>query len=61
MIIDLKESVNIIFADTKNIDGRAFGQTVIQMPDDKRAVARIVAYLRNKNLTVEEVCGNDIQ
>ena len=55
MVLDIKEPVNIIFADTKNIDGKAFGQTVIQLPQDAQAAAKIISYLRNKNLTVEEV------
>lgn len=59
MILDLKETVNIVFADTKNIDGKAYGQTVIQVPDDERAIRRITAYLEGKNLTVEEVEGDD--
>lgn len=55
MVLDLKEPVNIIFADTKNIDGKALGQTVIQLPEDKQSAHKIMAYLRSKNLTVEEV------
>ena len=30
--------VNILFADTKDIDGRAFGQMLIQLPDDDGAI-----------------------
>lgn len=55
MILDCKETVNIIFADTKNIDGNAFGQIVVQLPADEKAASKIIAYLRAKDLIVEEV------
>ena len=29
--------VNIMFADTKNIDGKAYGQMILQLPEDERA------------------------
>lgn len=56
MILECREPVNILFADTKNIDGRAFGQIVIQLPDDPLAAKRILSYLRSRDsITVEEV------
>lgn len=59
MVLDLKETVNIIFADTKNIDGKAFGQTVIQLPENPHSAEKIVRYLQAKDLTVEEVAANE--
>lgn len=58
MILECREAVNIIFADTKDIDGKAFGQIVIQLPDDEKASAKIINYLTSKGLTVEEVEAN---
>lgn len=55
MVLDCKEPVNILFADTKNIDGKAFGQIVVQLPEDEKSAKKMVAYLRSKELTVEEV------
>lgn len=57
MVLEFRKTVNIIFADTKNIDGKAFGQIVLQLPDDKMVGEKMMAYLRNKGLTVEEVNG----
>ncbi len=54
MVLDLKIQVNIMFADTKNIDGRAFGQLVIQLPDEV-ASDKVLSYLKTKNVQVEEV------
>jgi len=55
MILECKEVVNIIFADTKDIDGKAFGQIIIQIPDDERAAKKIMNYLKARELIVEEV------
>ena len=55
MVLDCKEAVNIIFANSKNIDGKAFGQIVVQLPDDERTAAKMLAYLRARNLPFEEV------
>jgi len=57
MVLDFRQPVNILFADTKNIDGKAFGQMVIQLPDNELTASRMMEYLRAKNLTVEEVDG----
>ena len=54
MVLDLKIQVNIMFADTKNIDGRAFGQLVIQLPDEVSS-DKVLNYLKTKNVQVEEV------
>lgn len=46
--------VNILFADTKDIDGKAFGQMLIQLPDDEVSIERICAYLDEKHIYHKE-------
>lgn len=58
MILECKVPVNILFGDIKNIDDKSFGHLVLQIPDDERTKGRIVAYLQERNLTVEEVIEN---
>ena len=55
MILDCKEPVNIIYANTKNINGTATGEMVIQLSDDEKAYDKVFAYLKARNLSVEEV------
>lgn len=55
MILECRTPVNILFADTKDIDGKAFGQMVIQLPDDETSKKRIFAYLETNNIQHEEV------
>ncbi len=55
MILECKTSVNILFADTKDIDGKAFGQMIIQLPDQERHRNRIFNYLDTHHISYEEV------
>jgi len=55
MILECKTSVNILFADTKDIDGKAFGQMIIQLPDQERNRNRIFSYLDSNKISYEEV------
>lgn len=57
MVLDCKQAVNIIFADTKNLDGKAYGQIVIQLPEDSMVAERMKAYLQARDLKIEEVGG----
>lgn len=58
MVLEYKSPVNILFADTKNMDGKAFGQIVIQLPEDESLADKMQRYLHMRGLTVEEVSGN---
>ncbi|MDD4369420.1 MAG: NIL domain-containing protein, partial [Oscillospiraceae bacterium] len=55
MVLDFGQAVNIMFADTRNLDGMAVGQMVIQLPDNPEIAQRMIAYLRDKQISVEEV------
>lgn len=55
MVLESKAPVNILFADTRNIDGKAFGQMIVQLPEDNLSANRVLQYLNSRNLIVEEV------
>ena len=46
--------VNILGANTKNIDGVAYGQMLIQLPEDAATTAKIKDYLDQKNVKYKE-------
>lgn len=46
--------VNILGADTKEINGKACGQMLLQLPQDETSVKRIYKYLNDKNITYKE-------
>ena len=54
MILECGAAVNIMYADTKNIDGRAFGQMLLQLPENESAVRRMLAYLKLHQIRYEE-------
>ena len=58
MVLECKAPVNIMFADTKNIDGKAYGQMILQLPEDERAAKRALAYLETQNVHTEEGDAN---
>lgn len=53
--LECRAAVNILGADTKNIDGRAYGQMLLQLPDDEAAVARIRKYLESRKIVYEDI------
>lgn len=55
MVLECKASVNILLADTKDIGGIARGQMVLQLPEDAQIAEKMIAYLKERNLTVEEL------
>lgn len=55
LVLECKTAVNILFAETKNIEGNAVGQMIIQVPDEKVITNRVLNYLKEHNVTFEEV------
>lgn len=55
MVLECKAPVNILLADTKDINGIAHGQMILQLPEDETLAAKMIHYLRERKLTVEEV------
>lgn len=55
MVLECKAPVNILMADTKDIGGIAHGQMILQLPEDEAVAAKMVHYLQERKLTVEEV------
>ncbi len=47
--------VNILFADTKDLGGTAVGQMILQLPDDVELADKMIAFLRERKLKVEEL------
>ena len=55
MVLECKAPANILLADTKNINGIAHGQMILQLPEDETVAEKMVQFLKSKNLTVEEL------
>ena len=56
LAIDCGVKVNILGADTRSIEGKAFGTMLLGLPEDPGDAARALQYIRSQpNITVEEV------
>ena len=56
LAIDCGVKVNILGADTRNIDGKAFGTMLLGLPADPEEAAKAMAYIKSQpNVTMEEV------
>ncbi len=47
--------MNILHADTQDIDGRAFGQMLLGLPDDERGAEKIKAYLAANGVQFSQI------
>ena len=56
LAIDCGAKVNILGADTRNIDGKAFGTMLLGLPEDEMEATRALRYIQAQpDITVEEV------
>ncbi len=55
MILECRTPVNILFADTNDIKGQAFGQMILQLPEDRQQGDKVINYLKSRNVNVEEL------
>ena len=57
MVLKFGQPINILKADTKNVEGIARGEMILSLPDEKDVQESMKAYLVERGLAVEEVDG----
>ena len=55
LVLTYRTPVNILYADTKNINGQAQGEMILQLPEIEEVANKMIQYLRDINMGVEEV------
>ena len=56
LAIDCGVKVNILGADTRNVNGQAFGTMLLGLPENRAEAEKAVEYIKNQpNVTMEEV------
>lgn len=55
MVLAFKTPVNILYANTKNLDGVAKGEMILQLPEEKLLQEKMITYLKAAKLGVEEL------
>ena len=58
MIMKFKATVNILYADTKNVGGVAKGEMILGLPEEKELQEAMIKHLSDRGLDVEEVTDN---
>lgn len=59
MTLECRAAVNILFANTKSLDGKVYGQMVLQLPADESAQARVLDYMQHTGLAFSEEVYTD--
>lgn len=54
MVLECRVPINILYADTKELDGIPYGQVLIGLPDDPQAVERVIAWLKQSPIEWRE-------
>ncbi len=57
MVLKFEQPVNILKADTMNVEGIARGEMVLQLPEDEEMQKEMKDYLKERGLAVEEAEG----
>lgn len=55
LVRDVGIEVNIFSANIHQLNGKTYGQMLLQRPDEPENVKKVITYLQNVGLTVEEV------
>ncbi len=55
MILAFSEPVNILYADTKDVNGTARGEMILSLSEDKDSAEKQIRYLKERGLEVEEI------
>ena len=54
LALECHAAVNILFANTRNVDGKAIGQMLLQLPQDETTVLRVKQWLSERKITFKE-------
>ena len=55
LVLNYRTPVNILYADTKNINGEAQGEMILQLPEAEDIAEKMIQYLKDINIGVEEL------
>ncbi len=59
LALECRAAVNVLAADVKNIDGKAYGQMMLQLPENKTLADVACKYLTEHGIAYEEVSDDE--
>ncbi len=60
LVLRCQTALNILGANTENINGKAFGQMLVQLVPESNSISAVKSYLDSVNVKYEEVSENDV-
>ena len=54
MILACRVPINVLFADTKSIEGAAYGHMILELPNDEHEAEKVISWLQHSGLTWKE-------
>ncbi len=60
LVLACKVPVNIMYASTTDVNGKAMGQMIIQLPEDESDAERVIHYLKTVKIAYEEVNSHEL-
>jgi D-methionine transport system ATP-binding protein len=58
IVMECKAPINIWFAESKNLNGTAVGQMILQLPEDEIIANKIINYMKTEQIRFEEVVND---
>lgn len=55
LILECGVPVNILHADTQDIDGKAYGQIILGLPDDEKSAEKVSAFLNANSIQFSQI------
>lgn len=55
LVLESQAPVNILYAKTEDIEGKAYGQVLLQLPEDSRSAGRVMDYLKANDVCFSTV------
>ena len=55
MVLKTGVPASIVFADTRSLNGRLYGQMILQVPEDDSIIESMLEFLRHAEVSFEEV------
>ena len=59
MVLDVGDCVNLVYADTRVIDGKIYGHTLIRLPENRESSYKMQNWLRDKGINFGREDSND--
>jgi len=59
IVQDCSILVSVVYADSKVVDGKVYGQTIIRLPSHDKDIQKLKKYFEIKNVSYEEVLNNE--